>query len=238
MKYWFSILLLIVNINLFSQDVYNLAGFVYFNKNSERLPNQLLRISSSDLHIDSIIITDSNGCYKILLPKGIYSISILNKITYNTLNDSLWGLSSIDLTKNKECNIKARYNYMYDYNIFRTGFSKIYSKSDEYSVRIGLMPDNKFRKTVFIGNFTGYSFIENGTYKIIQDTLFTKTISVDSYYSDDSIKYTGSENFYIIQKNTSEYLIDKYKNKYQLEKFSVIDEYSKSMIMNFYEPIR
>ena len=118
-------------------------------------------------------------------------------------------------------NIIAYFNYMNDYKIFRNGFEQIFTGKN--SVTIGFKSNGEFRRTVFVGVYAAFSFIENGIYEIRGDTIITTTKSIDSYTQLDN-DLIDREEYYIKNSNTADYLTDKSKFIYKLVRFRELEQ--------------
>jgi len=216
-RYILILIIILIGINSYSNGFIELSGYVIFKETKEKIENIGVNIISHDLSIDTTIFTDDNGLYKILLPQSHYILM--------TSNDSLIGVSSVDLEFTKAIDLIAYFNYQNDYKIFRNGFQQIFISNN--SETLGLKSNGEFRRTIFVGIYAAYSFTENGFYEIKGDTIITEVKSVDCYngMNTDRIGHIDS---YIKSPNSPFYLIDKSKNRLEMIQFNDLEKIYKN----------
>ena len=213
MKSYLTLLVLLVSLNSFSNDLIEFNGLVEFSETDAGVGNILVEILSLDLTYDTSVFTDKNGLFKVYLPENQYSLMISN--------DSLIGSENINLLTPMTRNIVVHFNYLNDYKIFKTGFEQIYTGKN--FVTIGLKSNGEFRRTVFVGDYAAYSFIENGLYQIKGDTIVTKTCSIDSYIKINK-DLTGQVEYYAISGNSVDDLVDKSSTRYKLVNYKELEK--------------
>jgi len=202
-----GILLLANFSHIEAQSLFKLTGHVIFNETGQEVSHLKLTILSSDLLIDTTILCNTNGVFKVNLPPKEYIIEIRG--------DSLTGGQMVNVIQDTNIELKAYYDILNDYKVFQKGFKSIY----EGISTIGFKDDLTFRRTTFVDNYATYSFIENGVYRLNGDTIITKTISIDCYDLNLVQKHVNRLEYYLIRKDTCSYLIDQNKNKYHLTTF-------------------
>ena len=216
-RYILILIIFLIRINLYSNGLISLSGYVKFKETQEKTGNISLKIISKDLLLDTTIATNRSGFYKVLLPENQYTVMINN--------DSLIGISTINLKEPTTKDFIAYYNFLNDYKVFRNGFQRIFTSKN--SETIGLKSNGEFRRTVFVGVYAAYSFTENGVYEERGDTIITKIQSVDCY-TNMNVDLIGHIDYYVKSSNSNAYLIDKTNNKYELINFRELETIYKS----------
>jgi hypothetical protein len=197
--------------HLEAQSLFKLTGHVIFNETGQEVPHLKISVLSSDLLIDTTIVCDKNGVFKVTLPAQEYIVEISG--------DSLTGGQMVKVIKDTNIELKAYYDIQNDYKIFQKGFNSIY----EGLSTIGFKDDLTFRRITFVDNYATYSFIENGTYRLSGDTIITKTLNIECYDINLVKKYVDRLESYVMRKDTSSYLLDQNKNKYRLTTFEKLN---------------
>ena len=216
-RYILILLINLITINSFSNGLIELSGYIIFNETNAKVANIGVNFLSLDLFHDTTIYTDNKGFYKVTLPNNQYRIMITN--------DSLIGVSTINLLETKSNDFIVYYNFMHDYKIFKTGFQQIFIGNN--SVTLGLKNNGEFRRMTFVGIYAAYSFIENGLINQNGDTVITQTKSVDCYNNMNMDRIGHIEN-YIKKHDSIDYLIDKNNIRFNLIKFKDLEkEYNK-----------